>query len=60
MMDSGVGGGCTVQIMNMMRGGGNHRNKRKKAQNKPTASPKSQEPVQGQLEQEHDRKSPRV
>ena len=31
---SGVGDGCTVQIMNMMRGGANHRNKRKKAENK--------------------------
>ena len=50
----GVGDGCTVHIMNMMRGVANHRNKRKKAVNKPTASPKSQELVRSQQEQEHE------
>ena len=35
-MGSRVGDGCTVQIMDVMRGGGNHRNKWKKAeQNQP-------------------------
>ena len=50
LMGSGVGDGCTVHIMNMMRGGGNHRNKKNSAENKPTTSPKSQEPVRGQQE----------
>ena len=40
--------------MNMMRGGGKHRNKKNGAENKPTTSPKSPEPVRGQQEQEHD------
>ena len=40
--------------MNMMRGVANHRNKRKKAENKPSASPKSQELVRDQQEQEHE------
>ena len=36
-----VGDGCTVQIMNMMRGGGKHRKKKNKAEKKPAASPKN-------------------
>ena len=40
--------------MNMMRGGANHRNKKKKAENKLTASPKNEELVRGQQEQEHE------
>ena len=51
-MGSGVGDGCTVQIVNMMRGGGKHRNKKNGAENKPTTSPKSQEPVRGPQEHE--------
>ena len=47
----GVDDGSTVQIMNMMRGGGKHRNKYR-AEKKPAASPRSQEPVRDQ--QEHD------
>ena len=31
LRSSGVDDGCTVQIMNMMRGGGNHRNKKNRA-----------------------------
>ena len=54
LMGSGVGDGCTVQIMNMMRGGGKHRNKKNRAENKPTTRPKSTEPVRGQQEHEHD------
>ena len=54
LMGSRVDEGCTVQIMNMMRGGANHRNKRKKAENKLTASPKNEELVRGQQEQEHE------
>ena len=45
-MGSGVGDGCTVQIMKMMRGMKN------RDENKPTASPKNSEPMRGQ--QEHD------
>ena len=52
LRSSGVGDGCTVQITNMMRGGGKHINKKNKAEKKPTASPRSQEPVRGQ--QKHD------
>ena len=51
-MSCGVGDGCTVQITNTMRGEGKQRNKKNKAEKKPAASPKSQEPVRGQ--QEHD------
>ena len=39
-----------MQIMNMMRGGGKHRNKKNKAEKKPAASPRSQEPERGQQE----------
>ena len=42
-----VGDGCTVQIMNMMRG--THRNK-KNREKQTTASPKGQEPERGQQE----------
>ena len=41
-----------MQVTNRMCGGGNQRNKRNKAEKKPTATPKSEEPVRGQ--QEHD------
>ena len=51
-MGSGVGDGCTVQIINMMSDGGKHRNKKNRAENKPIASPKNSEPMRGQ--QEHD------
>ena len=44
LRSSGVGDGCTVQIMNMMRGGGKHRNKKNRAEKKPTASPENSEP----------------
>ena len=39
LWSSGVGDGCTVQIMNM-RGGGNHINQKNKAEKKPASSPK--------------------
>ena len=41
-----------LQIMNMMRGAGKHRNKKNRVEKKPAASPKNQEPVRGH--QEHD------
>ena len=44
LRSSGVGDGCTVQIMKMMRGGGKHRNKKNRVEKKPAASPKNQEP----------------
>ena len=34
LRSSGVGDGCTVQIMNVMRGGGKHRNKKNRAEKK--------------------------
>ena len=40
--------------MNMMRGGGNHRNKKNRAEKQKTASSKNQEPVRDQ--QEHEEK----
>ena len=52
LTSSGVDDGCTVQIMNMMRCGRKHRNKKYRAEKKTAASPKNQEPVRGQ--QEHD------
>ena len=53
LRSSGVGDGCTVQIMITMRGGGQtQKQKRTKLRRKPAASPKSQEPVRGQ--QQHD------
>ena len=55
LRSSGVDDGCTVQIMNMMRGGGKHRNKKNIAEKKTAASPKNQEPVRGQQEQEEER-----
>ena len=41
--------------MNMMRGGGKHANNKHKAEKKPAASPKSQEPVRGQLEHDEEK-----
>ena len=52
LRSSGVGDGCTVQIMNMMRSKGKHRNRENKAEKKPPASPTNQEPVRDQ--QKHD------
>ena len=52
LRSSGVGDECTVQMMNMMSGGGKHRNKKNRAEKKTTASPKNQESVRGN--QEHD------
>ena len=50
-----VGDGCTVQIVNMMRGGGKHRNKKNRADKKPTASPKNSEPMRGQHEDDEEK-----
>ena len=36
--------------MSKMHGGGKHRNKRNKVENKPATNPQSQEPVRGQHE----------
>ena len=58
LRSSGVDDGCTVQI-NMMRGGGNHRNKKNRAEKKTAASLKNQEPVrdqQGHAEEKVNRK----
>ena len=52
LRSSGVSDGCILHVLNRMCGGGNHRNKRNKAERKPAASPKSHEPVRDQ--QEHD------
>ena len=52
LRSSGVDDGSTMQIMNMMRGGGKHRNKKYSAEKKPATSPRSQEPLRNQ--QEHD------
>ena len=46
----GVSDGCTVQVVNRMRGGGKHRNKKDKAEKKTTVSTKGQEPERGQKE----------
>ena len=55
LRSSGVADGCTVQIMNMMRGGGKHRNKQNRTEKKPTTSPRNSEPMRG--EQEHEEES---
>ena len=52
LRSSGVDGGSTMQIMNMMRGGGKHRNKKCRAEKKPATSPRCQEPLRDK--QEHD------
>ena len=52
LRSSGVRDGSTVQIMNMTRAGGKHRNKKNIAEKKTTTSPKNQESRRGQ--QEHD------
>ena len=51
----GVSAGCTVQVVNRMRGGGKHKNKKYKAEKKTTASPKDQEPERGQQEHNEDK-----
>ena len=45
LRSSGVSDGSTVQITNVMRGGGNHRNKKNRAGKKPTAREHSEEKV---------------
>ena len=55
LRSSGVGDGCAVQIMNMMHGGGKHRNKKNRAEKKPTASPKNPEPMRGQQERDEEK-----
>ena len=46
----GVRDGCIVQVVNRMRGGGKHRNKKNIAKKNTAASPKGQEPQRGQQE----------
>ena len=53
LRSSGVGDGCTVQIMNMMRG--KHRNKKNRAEKKPTVSPKNPEPMREQQEDDEEK-----
>ena len=46
----GVSDGCTVQVIDRMRGGGKHTNKKNKAEKTTTASQQGQEPERGQQE----------
>ena len=50
MRSCGVSDGCIVQVVNRMRGGGKHRNKKIKAEKKTTARPRDEEPERGQQE----------
>ena len=63
LRSSGVSDGCTLYVLNVMRGGGKHRNKKNKAEKKPgrgqqehdeEESIQKSDPVQGQHEPKKD------